>query len=117
RSFSLGMGLFLQIRTAPCKQGGCPAPADLKNANGSKICAQLYSDDNPYYAQCLGAACCSNKVSSLVVAPRCELGIWSRMGKEGYSHKFNGGVVYRLQEIKKGLLGDWDNSISAYYCK
>ncbi|XP_050784650.1 syncollin [Gopherus flavomarginatus] len=110
----------------------CPALADLKNADRSKICAQLYTDNNPYYAQCCGGSVLqvqpgddipyipfgwNNKVSSLVVAPRCELSIWSRMGKEGYSHKFNGGVVCRLQEIKKGLLGDWDNSISAYYCK
>uniref|UniRef100_A0A8C3RZQ2 Syncollin n=1 Tax=Chelydra serpentina TaxID=8475 RepID=A0A8C3RZQ2_CHESE len=109
----------------------CPAPADLKNPDGSKICAQLYADDSPYYAQCCGGGVLraqpgddvpyiplnwNDKISSLVVAPRCELNIWSRRGKEGSSHKFKSGVVYRLQEIKKGLFGDWDNSISAYYC-
>ncbi|XP_034648935.1 syncollin [Trachemys scripta elegans] len=110
----------------------CPAPADLKNADGSKICAQLYTDDSPYYAQCCGGNVLqvqpgddvpyiplgwNDKISSLVVAPRCDISVWSRKGKKGYSRKFNSGVVYRLREIKKGLFGDWDNSISAYYCK
>ncbi|XP_067413402.1 syncollin [Emydura macquarii macquarii] len=110
----------------------CPAPADLKNTDGTKICAQLYTDDSPYYAQCCGGKVLqvqpgtdvpyvplgwNDKISSLVVAPRCELNVWSKTGKNGYSRKFSSGVVYRLQEIKKGLFGDWDNSISAYYCK
>uniref|UniRef100_A0A8C8RLD9 Syncollin n=1 Tax=Pelusios castaneus TaxID=367368 RepID=A0A8C8RLD9_9SAUR len=109
----------------------CPAPADLKNADGTKVCAQLYENDSPYYAQCCGGQVLqvqpgddqpymplswNDKISSLVVAPRCELNVWSRKGKEGYNRKFSSGVVYRLQEIKKGLIGDWDNSISAYYC-
>nr|XP_056703628.1 syncollin [Euleptes europaea] len=110
----------------------CPAPAELKNPNGTKICAQLYTDNSPYYDQCCKGSVLlvqpdedqpyvpsafNNKVSSLVVAPRCELSVWSRKGKAGNTRKFKSGAFPRLQEYRRGIFGDWDDSISAFYCK
>ncbi|XP_014462928.2 syncollin [Alligator mississippiensis] len=123
----------LALAALACPGGAqCPAPADLKDINGTKLCAQLYADASPYYDQCCGGRVLpvppgtdmpylprdwNDRVSSLVVAPRCELTVWSRRGKEGSTKRFSAGVVYRLQEVRKGLLGDWDDSISAFYCK
>ncbi|XP_053124174.1 syncollin [Hemicordylus capensis] len=110
----------------------CPAPAELKGVNGTKICAQLYTDDSPYYDQCCAGrvlvvlpgedqpympTAFNNKVSSLVVATRCELSVWSKKAKAGNTRKFKPGAFPRLQEYKRGLFGDWDDAISAYYCK
>ncbi|XP_062454192.1 syncollin [Rhea pennata] len=110
----------------------CPAPADLRAADGSRICAQLYADNSAYYDQCCAGAVLpvapgtdvpympSNwaaRVSSLVVATRCELTVWDKAGKKGYSRRFSAGAVPRLQEIRRGLLGNWDNAIKGYYCK
>ncbi|XP_062996202.1 syncollin [Elgaria multicarinata webbii] len=110
----------------------CPVPADLKNPDGTKICAQLYTDDSPYYDQCCGGVVAvvqpnedqpympstlNNKVSSLVVGQRCELTVWSSKAKGGKTRKFKAAAFPRLQEYRKGLFGNWDNSISAYYCK
>ncbi|NXI43628.1 SYCN protein, partial [Galbula dea] len=81
----------------------CPTPSDLKNNNGSRICAQLYKDNSPYYEQC-----CAGDVlvvepgadvpymprgwpaqtSSLVVGSRCELIVWSKAGKKGKKKTF-----------------------------
>ncbi|XP_048355318.1 syncollin [Sphaerodactylus townsendi] len=116
----------------PLAWAQCPAPADLKNADGTKICAQLYTDNSPYYDQCCTGsvllvqpgedqpyvpAAFNNKISSLVVATRCELTVWSGKGKAGNTRKFKAGAFPRLQEYRRGLFGDWDNSISAFYCK
>ncbi|KAL8211972.1 UNVERIFIED_CONTAM: hypothetical protein K2H54_032385 [Gekko kuhli] len=110
----------------------CPVPADLKNPNGTKICALLYTDDSPYYDQCCGGSVLqvqpdedqpyvpkafNNKISSLVVAQRCELTVWDTKGKSGKTKKFKATAVPRLQEIRRGIFGDWDNRISAFYCK
>ncbi|XP_028572309.1 syncollin [Podarcis muralis] len=110
----------------------CPAPADLKTANGTKICAQLYTKNSPYYDQCCAGSVLvvppdedqpympsafNNKVTSLVVGQRCELTVWSSKGKGGKTRKFKAGAFPRLQEIRKGIFGDWANAISAYYCK
>ncbi|XP_015276512.1 PREDICTED: syncollin [Gekko japonicus] len=110
----------------------CPLPAELKNPNGTKICAQLYTDNSPYYDQCCGGSVLlvqpdedqpyvpkafNDKVSSLVVAPRCELSVWDKKGKAGKTRKFKTGAFPRLQEYRKGLMGNWDNAISAFYCK
>uniref|UniRef100_A0A8D2JC75 Syncollin n=2 Tax=Varanus komodoensis TaxID=61221 RepID=A0A8D2JC75_VARKO len=109
----------------------CPLPADLKTPNGTKICSQLYTDNSPYYDQCCGGSVLvvmsgedqpyvppafNNKVSSLVVGQRCELTVWSGKAKTGKTRKFKPGAYPRLQEFKKGLFGNWDNSISAYFC-
>ncbi|XP_054855303.1 syncollin [Eublepharis macularius] len=110
----------------------CPAPAELKDSNGTKICALLYTDDSPYYDQCCRGSVLqvlpnedqpyipsafNNKISSLVVATRCELTVWSGKGKGGKTKKFKAAAFPRLQEYRKGIFGDWDNAISAYYCK
>uniref|UniRef100_A0A8D0DSV6 Syncollin n=1 Tax=Salvator merianae TaxID=96440 RepID=A0A8D0DSV6_SALMN len=109
----------------------CPVPADLKKENGTKDCAQMYTDNSPYYDQCCGGSVLvvspgddqpympsafNNKISSLVVAQRCTLTVWSRKGKAGKTRTFKTGAYPRLQEYRKGIFGDWDNSISAYYC-
>ncbi|NXJ87257.1 SYCN protein, partial [Trogon melanurus] len=82
----------------------CPSPSDLRTANGTRICAQLYADDSPYYSQCCGGAVLvvepgadvpymptgwGDRVSSLVVGTRCDLTVWSRAGKKGSSKKFS----------------------------
>ncbi|MEE6490616.1 hypothetical protein FKM82_015914 [Ascaphus truei] len=112
--------------------GLCPLPADLKDNEGNKLCARLYEDSNAYYEQCCGGEFLdvrigddvpyipfkwNNRVSSLVVAPRCELTVWSKKPKEGVTRKFTSGAHPRLQEVKRGLFGTWDDSISSYYCK
>ncbi|XP_060114142.1 syncollin [Heteronotia binoei] len=109
----------------------CPTPADLKNPDGTKICAQLYTDDSPYYDQCcVGSVLIvqsgedqpyipkafNNKISSVVAAPRCELTVWDTKGKSGKTRKFKNGAFPRLSEYRRGIFGDWDNAISAYYC-
>ncbi|NXS12737.1 SYCN protein, partial [Neodrepanis coruscans] len=81
----------------------CPSPSDLRSANGTRVCAELYRDDSPYYDQCCAGAALTvepgsdvpymprgwaGTVSSLVVGTRCELVVWSRRGKKGNSRKF-----------------------------
>ncbi|KAG8448889.1 hypothetical protein GDO86_015819 [Hymenochirus boettgeri] len=112
--------------------GLCPLPADLKDNEGNKLCARLYEDNSPYYDQCCEGEFLdvksgddfpyiplkwNNRISSLVVGPRCELSVWNKKAKEGYTRKFSAGAQPRLQEVKKGLFGDWNDSISSYYCK
>ncbi|XP_074713833.1 syncollin [Strix uralensis] len=110
----------------------CPAPSDLRTANGTRVCAQLYADNSPYYDQCCAGAVLvvepgadvpymphewAARVSSLVVGTRCDLTVWSRAGKKGKSRTFAAGAVPRLQEVRRGLFGDWNNAIRGYYCK
>ncbi|KAE8585862.1 hypothetical protein XENTR_v10021481 [Xenopus tropicalis] len=112
--------------------GLCPLPADLKDIEGNKLCARLYEHSSPYYDQCCEGDYIdvkpgddvpylhlkwNNRISSIVVGTRCELTVWSRKPKEGYTKKFTAGAQPRLKEVKKGLVGDWDDSISSYYCK
>lgn len=129
----LGTLLLLPLLFAT-GQAQCPAPNELKNPhpNGTKVCAQMYTDDNPYYGLCCGGSVLmalagedqpymppafNNKISSLVVGQRCELTVWYKKGKGGSTRKFKAGAYPRLREFKRGLFGDWDDSISAYYCK
>ncbi|XP_053330129.1 syncollin [Spea bombifrons] len=123
--------LLLPLLLSP-SLGICPQPADLKDPQGNKLCGRLYADSSVYYDECCGGdyldvrvgedipyikLTWNNRVSSLVVAPRCELTVWSRKPKEGETRKFSSGVYPRLEEIRKGLFGDWNDSISSYYCK
>ncbi|KFM08074.1 Syncollin, partial [Aptenodytes forsteri] len=57
------------------------------------------------------------RISSLVVGTRCELTVWSRAGKKGKSRRFAAGAGPRLQEVRRGLFGDWNDVIRGYYCK
>ncbi|NXC31909.1 SYCN protein, partial [Campylorhamphus procurvoides] len=81
----------------------CPTAADLRPVNGTRICAQLYTDNSPYYDQCCAGDVLvvepgsdvpymprqwSGEVSSLVVGTRCELNVWSRKGKKGNTRRF-----------------------------
>ncbi|KAG9478269.1 syncollin-like [Eleutherodactylus coqui] len=117
---------------ATLAMGLCPAPADVKDADGNKLCARLYADDSPYYDECCAGDFLdvksgddvpyvplkwNNHISSLAVGTRCELTVWSKKPKEGNTKKFTAGAQPRLVEVKRGLLGDWDNVISSYYCK
>lgn len=110
----------------------CPAPAELKNADGTKICAALYKDNSPYYEQCCAGSVLlvqpdedqpyvpsafNDKVSSLVVAPRCELTVWEKKAKGGKTRKFKSGAFPRLEEFRRGIFGNWNDAISAFYCK
>ncbi|NWQ87442.1 SYCN protein, partial [Burhinus bistriatus] len=81
----------------------CPAPSSLRTPNGTRICAQLYSDNSPYYDQCCAGEVLvvdpgddvpymphgwAARISSLVVGTRCDLTVWSRSGKKGKSRRF-----------------------------
>ncbi|XP_062031967.1 syncollin [Lepus europaeus] len=124
--------LALALAAAPGARGACPAPADLKKEDGTRTCAKLYDKSDPYYDNCCAGAELSlepntdlpylpsnwaNTASSLVVGQRCELTVWSKKGKEGKTRKFSAGAYPRLEEYRRGLFGDWNNAISALYCK
>ncbi|XP_063058668.1 syncollin-like [Engraulis encrasicolus] len=109
----------------------CPDPATLKDVNGAKVCARMFKDSHYVYAESCGGDSFdvppgadipempfswNNRVSSLVVGRGCNLSVWSRGKKEGKRRKFGAGIQYRLKDVQQGLFGDWDNSISAYYC-
>ncbi|XP_062342282.1 syncollin-like [Osmerus eperlanus] len=109
----------------------CPDPASLKDLNGNKICARLFKDSH-----CGGEALdiligddvpavpsrWKSRASSLVVSSHCYLTVWSRINKQGSKRKFRSGIQYRLKDVPKGgrslkgLFGNWDNEIAAYYC-
>ncbi|XP_048185458.1 syncollin [Perognathus longimembris pacificus] len=124
--------LVLALAAIPHARGACPVPTDLKKTNGTRTCAKLYDKSDPYYENCCRGAELSlppgadlpflpsdwaNTASSLVVGQRCELTVWSRPGKAGKTRKFSAGTYPRLEEYRRGILGDWSNSISGLYCK
>ncbi|XP_004710543.1 syncollin [Echinops telfairi] len=124
--------LLAVLAGAPGGWGLCPVPADLKHADGTRTCAKLFDKSDPYYENCCEGAELSvepgadlpflpsnwgNTASSLVVAPRCELTVWSLRGKGGKTRKFSSGAYPRLEEYRRGIFGDWSNSISALYCR
>lgn len=126
------LALALALAAVPGILGACPAPADLKNEDGTRTCAKLYDKSDPYYDNCCSGAELSvqpgtdlpylpsdwtNVISSLVVAQRCELTVWSIRGKAGNTHKFSAGSYPRLEEYRRGIFGDWSNSISSLYCR
>ena len=107
-------------------------PADLKKSDGTRTCARLYEKSDPYYDNCCQGPVLSvepgtdlpylpsgwsNTASSLVVGQRCEITVWSLPGKHGKTRKFTAGSYPRLEEYRKGIFGDWSDSISALYCK
>lgn len=109
----------------------CPEPSTLKDADGNKLCARMFEDSHYYYEQSCGGEYLdvypnedvpiipwrwNNRVSSLVVNKFCSLTVWSRTKKNGTKRKFASGIVYRLKDVQQGLLGNWNNDISAYYC-
>nr|XP_004670403.2 syncollin [Jaculus jaculus] len=124
--------LTLALAAIPSAQGACPVPGDLKKPDGTRTCARLYDKSDPYYDNCCRGAELSvepgadlpflpsdwaNTASSLVVAQRCELTVWSHPGKSGKTRKFSAGTYPRLEEYRRGIFGDWSNSISGLYCK
>ncbi|XP_014817334.1 PREDICTED: syncollin [Calidris pugnax] len=126
------VALLVAVAALGGAEAQCPTPSSLKTINGTRICAQLYTDNSPYYDQCCGGEVLvvepgedvpymprgwAASVSSLVVGTRCELTVWSRAGKKGKSRKFSSGAVPRLQEVRRGLFGDWNDAIRGYYCK
>ncbi|CAH7374022.1 Sycn [Phodopus roborovskii] len=124
--------LALTLVAVPGARGKCPVPADLKKADGTRTCARLYDKSDPYYDNCCQGPQLSlepgsdlpylpsdwaNTASSLVVAPRCELTVWSLPGKKGKTRKFSAGSYPRLEEYRRGIFGNWANAISGVYCK
>uniref|UniRef100_H3B493 Syncollin, tandem duplicate 1 n=2 Tax=Latimeria chalumnae TaxID=7897 RepID=H3B493_LATCH len=108
----------------------CPASNQLKSESGEKVCARMFEHSSYYYDQsCTGKYLdamngddfpfiplgWNNRISSLVVSNRCELLVWSISPKRGSKRRFTG-VVYHLKEVQKGLFGNWNDSISSYYC-
>ncbi|KAM9324002.1 syncollin-like [Gastrophryne carolinensis] len=129
------MKLLCSVLLFPLFFGGllaqCPAPAELVTSEGEKLCARMFEHSNIYFDQSCGGAYLDakngddfpympsgwgNKVSSLVVANRCTLKVWSKSGKAGNNRSFNSGVIYQLKDYANGLFGDWNDSINAYYC-
>ncbi|XP_025770613.1 syncollin [Puma concolor] len=123
--------LALALVAVPGIRAACPLPADLKRPDGTRTCAKLYDKSDPYYENCCGGAELSvepgtdlpflpadwnNAASSLVVAPRCEITVWSLRGKAGKTRKFSAGAYPRLEEFRKGIFGDWSNTIASLYC-
>ncbi|XP_066064901.1 syncollin-like [Chamaea fasciata] len=109
----------------------CPTAADLRPANGTRLCALLYADNSPYYDQCCAGDALevppdsdvpyvprgwAGRASSLVVGTKCQLTVWSRSAKRGNSKTFSAGTEPRLQEVRRGLFGNWNDAIRAYYC-
>ena len=124
--------LALALVAVPGAHGNCPVPADLKKSDGTRTCARLYEKSDPYYDNCCQGPVLSvepgtdlpylpsgwsNTASSLVVGQRCEITVWSLPGKHGKTRKFTAGSYPRLEEYRKGIFGDWSDSISALYCK
>ncbi|XP_041035549.1 syncollin-like [Carcharodon carcharias] len=109
----------------------CPDPSTLRNVDGVRVCARFYRDSNVLYDRCCSGGFFdvvspadvasmgrewNDRISSLVVGPRCQLTVWNKRNKLGYRRTFRTGIQYRLVESGKGLFGNWDNSISSYYC-
>ncbi|XP_056587817.1 syncollin-like [Triplophysa dalaica] len=109
----------------------CPEPDALQDASGNKLCAQMFQHSSYYYDQsCQGKVLdvypgedypiltweWDNRISSLVVAKSCSLTVWSRSKKQGSKKTFSAGIAYHLKDVKDGLFGDWNDSISGYYC-
>ncbi|XP_076988026.1 syncollin [Tamandua tetradactyla] len=124
--------LALALAAIPGARGACPVPADLKHPDGTRTCAKLFEKSDPYYENCCSGAELNlepgadlpylpsdwaNKASSLVVAQRCELTVWSRRGKAGKTRKFSAGAYPRLEEYRRGIFGNWANSVAALYCR
>lgn len=124
--------LAVALAAVPGVRGNCPEPASLKKPDGTRTCAKLYEKSDSYYDNCCGGAELSvepgtdlpylpsgwnNAISSAVVAPRCELVVWSSRGKGGKTRKFSSGTYPRLEEYRLGIFGDWSNSISSLYCR
>ncbi|XP_043929455.1 syncollin-like [Protopterus annectens] len=109
----------------------CPAPSDLKDADGVKLCARMFEHSHYYNDQSCGGAQLdvrkeddmpympkgwNNRASSLVVSSRCELRVWSRSPKVGNNRKFTSGTYYQLKDYRLGLFGNWNDAISSYFC-
>ncbi|XP_053329234.1 syncollin-like [Spea bombifrons] len=109
----------------------CPSPSDLVNDYGEKLCARMFEHSNHYFDQSCGGNFLDakngddfpymplgwgNKISSLVVANRCTLKVWSKAAKLGNNRSFSAGVVYQLKDYSNGLFGDWNDAIQAYFC-
>ncbi len=127
-------GVIALLLAALCFEGlnaACPEPATLKDDNENKVCAQMFEDSSYYYDDsCTGdflyvypdedtpimPSVWNNRISSLVVGRGCSLTVWSKSKKEGHKKKFSAGIVYHLKEVKEGLFGNWNDSISGYYC-
>uniref|UniRef100_A0A8C9AHZ7 Uncharacterized protein n=1 Tax=Prolemur simus TaxID=1328070 RepID=A0A8C9AHZ7_PROSS len=117
--------LALALAAVPCALGVCPAPADLEKEDGTRTCAKLYDKSDPYCDNCCAGAELSlqpgahlpylpsswaDTASSLVVAPRRELTVWSLRGKSGRTRKFSSGAHPRRE-------GHRSNAISALHCR
>uniref|UniRef100_UPI00398E4EBA syncollin-like n=1 Tax=Pristiophorus japonicus TaxID=55135 RepID=UPI00398E4EBA len=127
-----GSQLMVLVMLVVGSYAGCPEPSVLKNVTtGETVCARLYEDADVLYDRCCGGGYFdikspadvpfierfwNDRASSLVVGPRCELTVWNKRNKRGNRRKFRTGIQYRLEEAGKGLFGNWDNSITSYYC-
>ncbi|KAM4696296.1 syncollin-like [Rhinophrynus dorsalis] len=109
----------------------CPSPANLVNEYDEKLCARMFEHSSHYFDQSCGGANLDakngddfpymptgwrNKISSLVVANRCTLKVWSKDPKLGNNRSFSSGVVYQLKDYQNGLFGNWNDSIQSYFC-
>ncbi|XP_064205525.1 syncollin-like [Anguilla rostrata] len=115
----------------PGLRSQCPDPGSLKDPEGTKLCARVFIDSHKNSSlSCLGehmnvypqddypmlSRSWNDRISSLVVSRFCTLTVWSRTKKEGKRRKFRGGVQPHLKDVRMGLLRNWNDQISAFYC-
>ncbi|XP_055521859.1 syncollin-like [Leucoraja erinacea] len=123
---------FLCLVAVAVAAAQCPEPSALREPGGQRVCARFYEDSDVLYERCCGGGFVdvhspadvpsierfwNDRVSGLVVGPRCSLTVWNKRNKRGHKRKFRSGVQPRLEELAKGLFGNWDNSITSYYCE
>ncbi|KAJ8402158.1 hypothetical protein AAFF_G00370230 [Aldrovandia affinis] len=109
----------------------CPDSGSLRDPDGTKLCARMFLDSNVNSTLSCGgehmnvyptddypilARSWNNHISSLVVSRFCSLTVWSLTKKQGKRRKFKAGVQHRLRDVRMGLLRNWDNQISGFYC-
>ncbi|XP_061103618.1 syncollin-like [Conger conger] len=116
----------------PGLRSQCPNPGSLKDPQGTKLCARMFTDSHENSTlSCVGEQMniypqddypmlprsWNDRISSMVVSRFCSLTVWSRTKKEGKRRKFRAGVQHRLRDVRMGLLRNWDNQISAFFCE
>ncbi|KAJ8342417.1 hypothetical protein SKAU_G00323450 [Synaphobranchus kaupii] len=114
----------------PGLRSQCPSPGSLKDPEGTKLCARMFTDSHENSTlSCLGEhmnvypqddypflpRSWNDQISSLVVSRFCSLKVWSRTKKEGKRQTFRAGIQHRLKDVRMGLFRNWDNQISAFY--
>ncbi|KAF5926418.1 hypothetical protein HPG69_015616 [Diceros bicornis minor] len=86
-------------------RGACPVPGDLKSADETRACANLYDESDPGYEHCCAGAPLpflpsgwANTASSPVAAQRRELTTWSQRRTAGKTREVSADAYPRLED-------------------